>query len=37
MAERSYHFGGVSWAVCARCSGIYVGLIFALFALLIAY
>jgi len=35
--ERSYHFGGVQWAVCARCSGIYVGIIFSLIALLFAY
>ena len=35
--ERSYHFAEVTWAVCARCSGIYVGLIFALVALLLAY
>jgi uncharacterized membrane protein len=35
--ERSFDFAGVLWAVCARCSGIYVGLIFALVALLFAY
>lgn len=35
--ERSFDFGGVLWAVCARCSGIYVGLVFAVAALLLAY
>ncbi|MCL2402979.1 MAG: DUF2085 domain-containing protein [Coriobacteriia bacterium] len=35
--ERSFDFAGVLWAVCARCSGIYVGLVFALVALLFAY
>jgi uncharacterized membrane protein len=37
FAERSFDFGGVMWAVCARCSGIYVGLIFAIVALFLAY
>jgi len=35
--ERSYHFAGIQWAVCARCSGIYVGIIFSLVSLLFAY
>ena len=35
--ERTFDFGGVFWAVCARCSGIYVGLVFAVIALLISY
>ncbi|MCL2680593.1 MAG: DUF2085 domain-containing protein [Coriobacteriia bacterium] len=37
LPARSYDFGGVTWAVCARCSGIYVGLTFALIALLLVY
>jgi len=37
LPERSYDFAGVLWAVCARCSGIYIGLIFALVALFLAY
>jgi uncharacterized membrane protein len=37
MPERSYLFGGLQWPVCARCGGIYMGLVFALVALLLAY
>jgi uncharacterized membrane protein len=37
LPERSFVFGGLQWPVCARCTGIYLGLIAALAALLLVY
>ena len=35
--ERSYEFGGILWPVCARCTGMYLGIVFALAALFLLY
>ncbi|MDR1775157.1 MAG: DUF2085 domain-containing protein [Actinomycetes bacterium] len=35
--ERSFDFFGLQWPVCARCSGIYLGLVAGFAALLLAY
>lgn len=35
--ERSFDFAAVQWAVCARCSGIYVGLAAVLISLVVAF
>jgi uncharacterized membrane protein len=37
MPERSFSFGGVQLPVCARCSGIYIGIIITLIMLFTLY
>lgn len=37
LTERSFVFGGVQFPVCARCTGIYIGFVFTIIALVWAY
>ncbi|MCL2024780.1 MAG: DUF2085 domain-containing protein [Coriobacteriia bacterium] len=37
LPERSFAFGGVQFPVCARCTGMYTGLILALIILFVLY